>query len=251
MYSRIIPLILAAVGVLCAQGPRGPQPGNPARPGPGLDMSKAQTIEGVVSAVNVAYGTRYPSVQIGDATVKVAPVWFLLENDFEIQATAAPSLSAKDPYLSAITLANTTSGASLALRDANGVTLCTQAGPSHGVIVPGGAGGSRNGGPAAICAGCGGPTSISTASGVVDQVSSGVGIQMPSLVLKTSDGKILTIKIGPERILQAADFEVAAGDNLTVRYAVMCTGDTVALELTNSAGVKLVLRNDDGTPAWR
>jgi hypothetical protein len=71
------------------------------------------------------------------------------------------------------------------------------------------------------------------------------------MVLKTADGNLLTVKLGPERILEAADFEIKAGDALTVRYAVTCTGETVALELTNSAGARIVLRNDDLTLAWR
>ena len=72
---------------------------------------------------------------------------------------------------------------------------------------------------------------------------------MPTLVLKTADGKLLTVKIGPERLLDAVDFEIKAGETLTVRYGVTCTNETVALELVNAA-VTLVLRNEDGTPAW-
>jgi hypothetical protein len=73
---------------------------------------------------------------------------------------------------------------------------------------------------------------------------------MPTLVLKT-DGKLLTLKIGPERILLGADFELNPGQSVTVRYAqATCTDEYLALQITNSAGVTVTLRGDDGTPAW-
>jgi hypothetical protein len=247
MYSNFIAIIVAAGTLALAQGPRGPQPGYPTSPASGLDMTKVQTIEGVAVSVNVGYGSQYPSIQINQTTVKVAPVWYLLENDFEIKSgdkvkvTAAPSLQVKDTYLSAITIANTVSGVSIMLRDSNGIPLWTR---EQGV-------GRDNHERPGTCIGCTGPTSIATESGTVNQITAGIGIQMPSMVLKTADGNLLTVKLGPERILEAADFEIKAGDALTVRYAVTCTGETVALELTNSAGARIVLRNDDLTLAWR
>jgi hypothetical protein len=246
MYSNFIAIIIAAGSLALAQGPRGPQTGYPTNPAAGLDMTKVETIEGLAMTINAGYGSQYPSVQIDRTTVKVAPVWFLLENDFEIKAgdklkvTAAPCLQVRDPYLSAITITNTASGASITLRDSNGIPLWTRE-PGVG----------RDEERPRTCIGCSGPTSIATASGTVNQISAGIGIQMPSLVLKTADGNLLTVKIGPERILEGADFEIKAGDELTVRYAVTCTRETVALELTNSAGARIVLRNDDLTLAWR
>lgn len=248
MKLNLITLMLSASAMLLAQGPRGPQPdGAPSRPGFGLDMTKLETIEGAVTAMSIGYGAQYPSIQVNQKTVKVAPVWFLLEKNFEIKVgdklkiTAAPSLQAKDPYLCAINLTNLDSGASLALRDANGVPLW---------ISPAMAPGNGFHEPQMASAPACGVTSTATASGVVDQVTAGIGIQMPTLVLKTNAGAI-TLKLGPERLLQAADFEINAGDSLTVKYAVTCTGETVALVLTNSTGGQLVLRHDDGTPAWR
>jgi hypothetical protein len=223
----------------------------------GLDMTKVQTVDGTVTAVNVAVGAQYPSIQIGQETIKVAPVWFLLENDFEIKTgdklsvVAAPSARTADPYLSAIKITNAVS-ASVMLRDQNGLPLWTAAGGrwqenGNGRGDGNGRGPDEGNGACTAC----GVSSIATVSGVVDQVTAGLGIQFPTLVLKTAD-KMLTLKIGPERLLEAADFEIKAGDTLTAKYAVVvCTGETVALELTNAAGVKVVLRNDDGAPAWR
>jgi hypothetical protein len=74
---------------------------------------------------------------------------------------------------------------------------------------------------------------------------------MPTLTLKTADGKLLTFKLGPERTLLAADVELKAGDKVTVRYAVeTCTDELVALAITTSTGVTIRLRNDDCTPCW-
>jgi hypothetical protein len=246
MNLKFFSTILVAGSLAFAQGPRGPQHDNPARGGgSGLDMTKVQTVEGTVSAVNIGYGSQYPSIQIGEATIKVAPVWFLLESDFEIKTgdklkvTAAPSLQAKDPYLSTVALTNLVSNATLSLRDSSGIPLWTR----------GSAAGENRQGPG-TCGACG-LTSVATVSGTVDQINAGAGIQMPSLVLKTADGKLIAIKIGPERILLAADFEMKAGDALTVKYGVNCEGENAGIELTNAAGQKVVLRNENGWPGWR
>jgi hypothetical protein len=109
--------------------------------------------------------------------------------------------------------------------------------------------GPRNGN--GECEGCLDTTSIAVVAGTVEKVSAGVGIQFPTLVLKTAEGKLLTIRIGPERVLLAADFEITAGQRLTVRYAAStCRDELVALELTDSTGRKIVLRDPDGTSAW-
>ncbi len=246
MNSKLLALVFAAGSLVLAQGPRGSQLSNSSRPGSGLDMAKTQVIEGTVTAVNSGYASQYPSIQINQTTLKLAPVWFLLENDFEIKVgdtlkvTAAPSL--QNSYLCAIAIQNTASGMLLNLRDSAGLPLWTRAAGQSG-LQPGGQQGTGT------CMGCGGFTAIETVSGVVEQVTAGIGIQMPSLVLKTSAG-LLTIKIGPERILEAADFEIKAGDSLTVRSARSCTGETVALELTNASGITVILRGSNGYPAW-
>jgi hypothetical protein len=248
MDSKFLVIAFAAGTLALAQGTRSQQSTQPSGTGAGLDIAKAQAIEGVVTAVNIGYGSRYPSIQINQATIKVAPMWYLLDRDFEIKAgdklkvTAAPCLRTSDPYLSAISLTNMASGISLTVRDAAGVPLWT---------MPQGRQITRIGAGDGTCAGPGGPVSIASMSGTVESVTAGLGIQLPTLVLKTSDTKLLTIKIGPERLLQAADFEISAGDALIVRYAVTCTGEMVALELTSAAGQTIVLRNDNGSPAWQ
>ena len=79
----------------------------------------------------------------------------------------------------------------------------------------------------------------------------GVGIQMPTMVLKTSDGKLIPIKLGPERVLLEADLELREGQTVTVRYAQPAEADEyIALQITNSAGVTVTLRHDRRNFDW-
>jgi hypothetical protein len=208
-------------------------------------MSAKQTVEGVVTQVNIAYGVEYPSIVVKRQQVKVAPAWFLLDQDFEIKTgdsvriEAAPSAVRNDGFLYAIAINKGAS--SVVLRDGKGLPLW--AGRGRGMQNrPFGAGQH---------AGCIDAASVTTVTETIDKVNAGVGIQQSTLVLKLADGKLLTVKIGPERILLDADFDLAAGDKLTVTYALaMCTDEYVALELMHAAGEKLVLRHADGTLAW-
>lgn len=240
---------------ILAQGPKGP---NPAAPGTGqalINMAAASTISGRITAVQVAFGAQYPSITLDGKTIKIAPVWFLLENDFELAAgeevsvLAAPSAKAGDPSLYAISIAKTASGVSLTMRNEAGVPLWTMPGNGGGM-----ANANGNGNPAAPRqsqgTGCVDASTIAEVKGAVDAVTQGAGIQQPQLTL-VAGGKSITVKIGPERLLLAADIEIKSGMTLTVRYATAaCTGELIALSLTTEDGVKIVLRNDDGTPAW-
>jgi hypothetical protein len=212
-------------------------------------MSKAAPLSGVVTAVNIAYGVQFPSVELDKAViVKVAPVWFLIENDFEIKAgdklnmLAAPSLSG-DPYLHAIEIENVTANKKLVLRDAQGLPEWGGRGRGARGEGSGSAGLYQRGA-------CIDPASITTITGAIDKVVMGAGIEMPYIIVKTST-ELVTVKIGPERILLENDFEINAGEQVTVEMA-RCTvrDELVALSITNAAGVKIVLRTADGTPAW-
>jgi len=233
-------LLMIAAGVAAAQGPHGPRGG--AQGASALNLATAQTITGTVTALHLGYGMEYPSITVNKTSIKVAPAWYLLEKSFEIQAgdpvsvLAAPSNIASDPYLYAIEITNTVTKLRIVLRDAYGVPLW--------------AGRGNPGGPRAE-GGCLDPSSGATASGTVDKITIGPGIQMPVLVVKTGDGKLFTFKLGPERILLAADFELRPRDTVTVRYArATCSDELVALAVTNAAGLTVILREDDGTPGW-
>lgn len=248
----IVVLVGLAGAVICpAQGPRGFQAGfgsGPAAHGPGLDMSKVTTLEGTVTSVNIGFGNQYPSIEINKTAIKIAPVWFLLDNNFEIKAgdnlsvVSAPGTASSDAYLYAIKLVNLATKMELSIRDASGLPLWTRQarGNSSGLSQRGSGCGS----------GCIDAASAVIFSGTVDSVSMGVGIQMPTVSLKTADGKLITVKIGPEHVLLENDFELKGGDAATLKAALStCGGEYVALWITAN-GQTLVLRNDDGTPAW-
>jgi hypothetical protein len=204
-------------------------------------------MSGTVSAVDISYGMQYPSITVNQSVIKVAPVWFLVEQNFELKAgdqvnvMAAPSTVPGDSYLYAIEIANIASKTRIVLRDAAGVPLWT--------APPGARGGNAPG--TGNCIGCLDLTTVNTAVGTVEKVSMGIGIQMPSLVVKTTAGALVSMKLGPERVLLAADFELKAGDKVSAKYShETCTDENVALQLTNSVGVTLTLRNSDGTLNW-
>lgn len=252
IVKTLMPLLLAGAVVAPAQGRRGPQA--PVTPQySGLNMAAVQVIQGTVAEVDVALGAQYPSIVINKAQIKLAPAWYLLDNDIEIRTgdslkvTVAPSANTADTYLYAIDL--TKGAAFLKLRDSQGLPLWT-GGPRMGAR-QGGVVGNGPGNGTGECQGCLDAASIATVTGTVEKVTAGLGIQFPTLVLKTPDNKLLTIRIGPERVLLAADFEIAAGQKLTVKYAVStCREELVALALTDSSGREVVLRESDGAPSW-
>lgn len=205
-----MPLMMAVF----AQGPQGPGPsqstGN--RQNAGVNMSLQTTVEGIISSVQIAYGAQYPSIVVDKQQIKVAPVWYLLENGFELTAgetvrvVAAPSLNAGDAYIYAISITRTAGGAALTLRNEAGVPLWrNHTAPTRPPR-------------ARLC-----PVSIRRPSrrptGIIDRVNAGLGIQFPVLVLKLQDNTLLSVKLGPERMLLAADFELNPGAALTVQYA--------------------------------
>lgn len=241
-------LALVAAGVLVAQGPRGPQNNaNAPASNAGLKLAAAELIEGAISSVQVAYGVRYPSIVVNQKTIRVAPVWYLLENDFElavgdfVKVVAAPAWN--DPTLHAIAIEKPKARVSLTLRDEAGRPLWIRQ-PHPASAGSGAPAGPRYGG------GCLDPASIQTVTGTIESVNAGAGIEHPTLTLKTAGGSI-SFKLGPERILLSSDFELKEGATLTVRYGVTsCSGEYLALALTDADGRTLVLRTDDGRPAW-
>jgi type 1 fimbria pilin len=246
LYSVFAALLMTAA-VSGAQGPHGGRTSGTGTPQ--LDMSKVCMISGTVASVHIAYGAQYPSITVDQFTIKVAPVWYMLEKGFEVKAgdrvsvAAAPSTRPDDSYLYAVEMSNTATGARILLRDSFGIPLWTSG--------PGSGSGSSNGVPSGAGTGCIDPTSIAQASGTVEKVNAGAGIQMPTLTLKTVTGALLTVKIGPERILLDSDFELKPGDAISVKYGrSTCSDEYLAISLTNAAGVTIVLRNDDGTPDW-
>jgi hypothetical protein len=240
----IIAALSTLAGLAGAQGPHGSRVGG-IMAASNLNPAKVQSITGTVSAVNIGHGMEYPSIVVNKMQIKIAPVWYLLDKGFELRTgdavsvSAAPAAVAPDPYLYALEITNLTSTLRIVLRDSNGVPLW-RGGPNGG------------GGNGPVAAGsCLDPATTATVAGAVDKINMGAGIQMPTLTLRTSDSKLLVLKLGPERILLSADFEVKPGDSIHVTYAVeTCNDELVALSITTASGVTLKLRGDDCMPVW-
>lgn len=252
MMWRYMTLMLALGAWLFAQGPRGNAGARQGAPavcsGTALDMTKTVTIEGKIEAVSIEAGLQYPSIVVGGKTIKVAPVWFLLENDFElavgdyVKVVAAPCICT-DGSLAAVEITKGTQ--TIVLRDSLGIPLW----------IKGLAGGNGRGGNEAARAGVGGAclnlASLETVTGTVVSVNAGLGIQQPSVVLKTADGNTLSIRVAPERVLLEQDVELAAGMTLKAKVAKStCVDGLVALELTMPDGVVIRLRDESGRPVW-
>ena len=130
--STLAVLLIAATAAL-AQGPHaGAQHQNTSNhPAAAPDMTKARTVSGPVTAVDIGYGMQYPSITVNQSVIKVAPVWFLVEQNFELKAgdqvsvVVAPSTVPGDSYLYAIEIANIGTKTRIVLRDAAGVPLWT------------------------------------------------------------------------------------------------------------------------------
>jgi len=244
--GNLLTVIGLTAALALAQGPRDVgQRGSTLRANSKLNMTKLQVVEGPISSVQIAFGAQYPAIVVNKIQIKVAPAWYLLENDFQlavgesVRVTAGPSGTANDPYLYAVDITKTLSGSKITLRNELGIPLWMGAA-------------RRSGNPQAPRSGgsCINTTSIKTATGIIDRVTIGAGIQHPTLVLKVGD-VLLTIELGPERILLDSDLELTPGATLTVKYAEsLCSDSYVALQITDADGDTLVLRHDDGTPAW-
>ncbi|MGQ9916707.1 MAG: hypothetical protein ACUVS7_04745 [Bryobacteraceae bacterium] len=247
-------VLLATAGALLAQGPRGNGPQNaPAlRAGGALDVSQTAVIEGEITSVSIGAGIEYPSITVDDKAIKVAPVWYLLDRDFElavgdqVKVKAVHCLCAEDTWYA---LEITKGEVTLELRDSLGIPLW--------VRMLGGRGEAANGnrGNQAVRALPGGvcldPATVQGYQGTVVNVNTGVGIQQPTMVLRTAEGKLVTIRLGPERVLLENDVELAAGAQVRIVAGVStCTEALVALELTTADGVTIRLRDDTGRPVW-
>jgi hypothetical protein len=241
MKRLIQSVLLTCVGAALsgAQGQYGRGAGTAAASS--VDVTRVQTITGTVSAVAIGYGMQYPSITIGKVQIKVAPVWYLLDKNFEIKTgaslsvQAAPSISKSDSYAYAIEITNTALNRRIVLRDALGRPLWTSSQ-------------SATGGSAEGSCPLGSATAV---SGTVERVNIGIGIQLPTLTLRTTDGTPYTVKLGPEWILLESDLELKPGEVVTVKYASCAScNDLIALTITNAAGKTVVLRDENGRPGW-
>jgi hypothetical protein len=209
------------------------------------DIARLQTIEGTIASINLGVGLRYPSIGINGLVIRVAPLWYLLENDFElvvgeqVRIVAAVSTQAGDPYLHAVSVIRLRNSVALTLRSDAGFPLWSQGGRNNQPIAP-----PRRGT-------CGLPATTVTVSGTVEDVSLGLGIQHPTLTLLTQSGSLLTFKLGPERVLLASDVELIPGAQLTIEYvSSACADELIVLRIVDTDGDVLILRDSNAVPVW-
>ncbi|MBI4890782.1 MAG: hypothetical protein HY821_09175 [Acidobacteria bacterium] len=247
MNRKMFHLLVAAAltaALSLAQGPKGPG-ANPDAPrtGSGPALGTIVAVSGAITAIQSTAGVQYPTIVVDGKQIRIAPVWFMLENDFELAVgdkvdVKAAACTCADGSLYALEIVK--GSAVLQLRDAQGLPLWITRG--HG---------QSGGNPSAprTGTGCVDSATIKTITGTVESVTMGVGIQQPALVVKTSEG-VVAVKIGPERVLFDNDIELKPGDAVTVRYGLAtCSEENVALSLT-VGGVTVILREDDGRAAW-
>lgn len=243
--------------------PPGPNTPTPAPGRVSYDPSAVLTIDGVVTAVNIyQHELEYPSIAVstttlGEVVIKLAPLWFLLENDFEIQAgdtvriLALPcnlvspatyyavSISVIDPVTQEVV-------SSIILRDTSGFPLWTARGQTATTATP--ATGARK---CAAQGNCLEVMAIGQVSGVVDSVIPGTGISQSRLMLRLQDGKYFGVDIGPARNMLGQDFELRAGETVMLRFGMLRRSrHHVALQLGYGNGYQITVRKETGAPAW-
>jgi len=244
-FSQIFVAGLAAAICMFAQG-------GPAASGLGpVDMAQQSTVDGDIVSLQIGYGTRTPSFTVDGKVIRLAPVWYFLDNDFElspgeaVRVVVAPAI---DKSLHAVAIVKTATGTKLTLRSETGTPLWI-GGAGLGAR-PGSGQQQQNATPARGGAPCIDPLSARTMTGVVEELTAGYGVQYPSLILVAADVRI-AIKLGPERVIQQSGIDFSEGVTLTIQYATStCTEDRVAMTITDAEGKKLVLRTETGAPAW-
>ena len=230
-------------------------PAVPLPPRVNPDVNLLTTIEGVVTAVNISQGLEYPSIEVNNLLIKVAPVWFLLENDFEIvvgdyviiQALPCHVPTDVNYYAVSITKLDPVTKevlASIVLRDSNGIPLWTR-----GKVRIQAGGAQRCASSPSLCIA---RFSAVTMTGTIEATTfGGDGIRHPLLYLRGPDGRLTSIRLGPLDLIFGSDFEARNGETLRVRYALTNrTRERVALDIGYGTGAWLALRNEAGGPAW-
>lgn len=262
--------LLLAVGTLMAQNGKGQGPpagmgqgsGSASSTASGTGQSQAGkkelvtvTIAGTVTAVNLHdLELEFPSI-IVDGTidgvdadpveVKLAPYWFLLDNDIEV---------AVDDVVSIVAFLGTPNATAYYAISIDGVTLRTDDGSP---LWTGGHGSTsvvRSVGMRKCSAknNCIVSDSISVIEGTVESIRYGKGIQHLTLLVKVDMGILLEFKLGPADYLLANGLELEQGDGVMIRYALTQRTNTwLVLQIGKAGGVMVTLRDDNGDPAWR
>ncbi len=98
------------------------------------------------------------------------------------------------------------------------------------------------------------PATVATLSGTVvseNRVDRGMGHKGVHLVVKTAEGEVV-VHLGPDFYVGAQPVKLAVGDAITVKGSrITFEGKPTVLAVTVTKGAAtMVLRNDQGQPAW-
>jgi hypothetical protein len=226
-----------------------------------IDLSTVRTVSGTVSAVSIGAGLKHPSFMLAEAggeilSVELGPYWFLVANDFSlavgdgVTATVANCANRSTSDVVALSVQNTTTGASITLRDEQGKPLWKgkrgRRGQGHGQTMKAGSSGAG-------CYASGQNVDLSSlqeVEGEVAALSVGLGTHRNSVTLAAQGGGEYVVSLGPFWYMQKLGFSLEKGETVRVRMA-RCTKGWVALSVEKSAtGQALQLRNEQGVPLW-
>lgn len=88
--------------------------------------------------------------------------------------------------------------------------------------------------------------------GQIESVSIKPGGGMPSMGVKTPDGRLWTVRLGSIRYLIANGFDMKAGQEVNVRGIKLDAAELLAISLESvKPRQKIALRDEDGMPLWR
>jgi len=224
-----------------------------------VDLSTVRTVSGTVSSVTMGPGLQHPSFVLAETggetlAVELGPYWYLVANSFSlavgdsVTATVANCASRTGSEVVALSVQDLTMGASITLRDENGMPLWKgkHGGRGQAQAKRGGQGGSR-------CYASGGavnPSTIQEVSGQVTALSLGLGTHRNTVTLTAQGGGQYVVALGPFWYMQRQGFTLQEGQAVSIRMA-QCAQGWVALSVENTAtGKVLQLRNDQGVPLW-
>ncbi len=267
LFAAILVLIVTALPV-AAQNRRGgsAQPGTPIITTP----PQTETVSGLVSSIDFQYGEGYPNFVLSAAgmnyVIYVGPLWYLDNNDFELQvndkveAVIFRDRLSNDVWVASV-LTNLTSTQQLVLRDASGLPLWLRHGTGQHAgfgsgnteNMPGQFASVRQGqGRAALRAG---QASIDLSTlqlykGTVIKVNLEAGTTHPTIEVALGSGAAVFC-LAPYRFLDQIGLATKIGDSVEI-VAADCAQDIneyVVFSITVN-DKSFVLRNTDGTPLW-
>ncbi len=222
------------------------------------------TLAGTVTAVNMAPGQGMPTISLqsntGTVTIMVGPYRLLADAQFNIQTgqtlevKAFPDPRTPNAYV-AIELKDTSTGATVTLRSADGMPQSGRGGMGMmrgGGMMRGMGGGEGMRTAMAACADCANLDlkAKTTLTGTVLAVDMAAGQGNPNFTLQVG-GNSLTVMAGPFWAIQQADFKISQGDQLSVEAypSLQHQNSWVAAAIQNLSTQKSIqLRDEYGRP---